>query len=58
MIYKETNLTSRVIAMNNLANGGAVSFTTEETKDVPASSPANQLGNHLHDGKAVQKEST
>lgn len=44
--------------MKSLANGGAVSFTTEETKDVPASSPANQLGNHLLEGKAVKKEGT
>jgi len=44
--------------VNGHANRRAVTYTAEETKDVPASSPVNQLGNHLHDDKALKKEST
>lgn len=46
------------MAVNGLANGGAVTFTAEETKDVAASSPVNQFRNHLHHDKVIKKEDT
>lgn len=45
-----------MITVNGLANGGAVSFTAEETKDVPASSPGNQFGNHLMMTKLLERK--
>lgn len=45
-----------MIAVNGLANGGTVLIITEEhRRDVPASSPKGQVGNHLPDDKAARK---